>query len=411
MKPIRELLSVDEAVGKLVEVFERNIRLGVEEVDLLNSMNRILVEDFIATSNRPRYDISAVDGYAVRSIDLVGASLYNPIKLRIKGISRPGMPPVEIDRGETIRVHTGAPIPRGSDAVVMDEDVEIRGNEIAVYRPIPRGSNVVLKGEDFREGELLATRGSIIKPHLIGILAANGVGKVKVYRKIKISLIPIGDELIEPGSVYVEGREYSSSTYLIYTTLLRDGLFDVEYPGIIPDNLDILVKTILREIEKGVDIVITIGGTGVSESDIVAEFTENTGETVFRGVKIRPGRPTSCTLFNGKIIIHLSGFPVAAWTGYEVILRRAVINWLGISGLERRVVNAILTKRTPGVPGYRSVIRVRVFNVDNVVFAEPYMLRGSGVLSSLLKTNGYIVIPEDIEGFDKNTVIPVYLYD
>lgn len=413
MKFITRLISVDEAIEKLVKVFVNSIRLDVESVDLFKAMGRVLAEDIKAEIDRPRSNISAVDGYALRSLDVISASLYNPIELVVKGVVRPGqtLTGICIGPGESMRVQTGAPLPCGADAVVMDEDVEVHENRIVVYKPLAQGTNVILQGEDFKKGEIIASQGFIVKPAIIATLAANGISNVKVYRKINISIIAVGDELIEPGEIIRESKEYNSAAYVVYSILLRDGIFNVKYSGIVPDNVNILEEAVLKEFSKGMDIVITTGGTGVSESDIIAKFVKEKGVFVFRGVKMRPGRPTSCSLLEGKPVIHFSGFPVAAWAGYEVLLRPAIIKWLGVRGLDRDLVFANLAKRLPNVVGYRSIIRVAVFHKESVLYAEPYMLRGSGVLSSLLKTNGYIIVPEDIEGFDKNTTVPVYLYD
>jgi molybdopterin molybdotransferase len=125
---------------------------------------------------------------------------------------------------------------------------------------------------------------------------------------------------------------------------------------------------------------------------------------------MRPGRMTSASLMYGKPIIHLSGFPVAAWAGYELILRPAIAKWIGIEEFERPVIYAYLSRRVPNISGYNSIIRVALTIKNGEYYAEPYMLRGSGVISSLLKTHGYIIIPENIEGFEEGEKVPVYLY-
>ncbi|MEM0004673.1 MAG: molybdopterin molybdotransferase MoeA [Desulfurococcaceae archaeon] len=412
LKALINLVSIDDAIERLAMALDKTIVLDVEELTILNSVNRILAEDIYAEIDRPEVDVTAVDGYAVRSIDTVGASQYNPLELSIVGVLKPGQKPLEkcLDPGTAIRVHTGAPIPCGADAVVMDEDISLSKDHLVIYKPVPQGLNIIRRGEDFARGDLLAHKGSVIKPSIIAALTASGISRVRVYRKINVSVLAVGDELVEPGEEHVEGKTYNSTAYIVYSLLQRDGLFDVNYVGIVPDDSRELEEAVAREISKGADLVITTGGTGVSESDVVYYLIKR-GEQVFRGVRMRPGRPTSSFIYGNKLIMCLSGFPVAAWTGYEVLLRRAIMKWLNIRGFERRVVNALLTRRIPNTVGYSSVIRVKVHLDKGVYFAEPYMLRGSGVISSLLRTDGYVIIPESVEGYEKNTPVQVYLYD
>jgi len=413
VKALLELIDVGEAIRRLVDALSRTLHLDVETVNLTNAIGKVLAEEVYATIDRPGEDISAVDGYAVRSLDTVGASYYNPVELTASRSVKPGERPAFpcIEPGVAVEVYTGTPIPCGADAVVMSEDVEVRGDRVLVYKPVAGGSNIIFKGEDFKKGDLLATRGTLIKPALLAALAANGVDKVKVYRKINVSIIAVGDELVEPGKEAPPGKVYDSSTYIVYSSLVRDLVFNAKYSGIVPDDVDAVANAVAREFERGADVVITTGGTGVGRHDIVVDFVKRHGEFVFRGVKLRPGRPTSSSVVGGKLLLHLSGFPIAAWTGYEVLFRTAVIKWLGVSGLERHSVYALLTRRLPNVAGYTSIVRVNVFERHGELYAEPYMLRGSGVISSMLRTNGYVVLPENVEGFEKNTRVKVYFYD
>ncbi|MEM4717418.1 MAG: molybdopterin molybdotransferase MoeA [Desulfurococcaceae archaeon] len=413
MKKIERLVPLDEAINKLVNTMNETIKLDLECVSLLNATNRIAAINIYAELDKPERDMSAVDGYAIRSIDTISASQYSPVELRIiTKVIRPGIgvDNILMEPGTAIRVHTGGFIPGEADAVVMDEDVEIIGDKLLVYKPVSTGLNVIQKGEDFRKGELLVERGQVITPSIIASLASQGVDRIKVYRKINVSIMAIGDELVEPG-VELNKGVYNTTAYLVYSLLQRDAIFNVKYSGILPDNKEELEDRILREFENGADLVITTGGTGISESDIVSDLYDNEKRFIFRGIRLRPGRPTSSFVYKGRLVINVSGFPVAAWAGIEVLFRKAVIKWLGIKGLERKIVDAVLTRRVPNNVGYNSVIRVLLGRQGDLLYAEPYMIRGSGVISSLLRTNGYIIIPEDVEGFEKGTVVKVYLYD
>jgi molybdopterin molybdotransferase len=338
--------------------------------------------------------------------------VFSPVELVVKGVLRPGGNPNEVcvESGFTVRVHTGAPIPCGADAVVMDEDVKVQGNTILVFKPVAPGANIILKGEDISENSIIVEPGSLIRPAHIAALASIGVNTLQVYRKIKVSIIAIGDELIEPGYSLSGDKEYNSSAYIVYAQLVRDGIFQVNYAGIVPDDTEAILTTIRGEAAKGSDLIITVGGTGVSETDKIPELLEKHSSPIFRGVRMRPGRMTSASLVLGKPVLNLSGFPVAAWAGYELILRPAIATWLNIKGFERPVIYAYLSRRLPNTSGYTSIVRVTLIAKDDEYYAEPYMLRGSGVISSLLRTHGYVIIPEDTEGFEEGEKVPVYIY-
>jgi len=405
-------ISVEEAQNRLLRVLNERVSLSTEHVHIVNSLGRVASELIRAPISRPRTNLSAVDGYAVRSLDTTGASIFTPIELIVKGVLKPGEDPGKmcIEPGYAIRVHTGAPVPCGADAIIMDEDVKIQGSTILVQRSVAPGSNIIFRGEDINEGDIIVKPGLLLQPAHIAALASLGINVVHVYRKIKVSLIAVGDELIEPGYSLNYGKEFNSSTYIVYAQLVRDSIFQVRYTGIVSDDVETILATIKSEFERGSDIIITTGGTGVGETDKVSELSGKHSSFIFRGIKMRPGRMTSASLIYGKPVIHLSGFPVAAWAGYELILRPAIAKWIGIEGFERPVVYAYLSRRVPNISGYTSIIRVTLTIKNGEYYAEPYMLRGSGVISSLLKTHGYIVIPENTEGFEEGEKVPVYLY-
>lgn len=404
-------VSVNTAVDLLASAFSKTIKLDAEEVELVNAVGRVLCEDVYARRSRPLVDLSAVDGFALRSSETTGASIYNPVEFRVKGVLKPGDHPQSLclEPGTAARVQTGAPIPCGADAVIMDEDVEIRGDSILVRRPVPRGFNVIFRGEDLAEGDIIGSSGTIISPSIVAALATTGVYKVRTYRRIRVSLIAIGSELVEPWTKPELSKEFNSTSYLVYSQLLKDWLYEPVYLGIVPDDPNSLEEAVLRAVERGSDLVITTGATGIGEADVVLRVARKY-RVLFRGVRMRPGRTTSCSIIGNKVVLHLSGFPVAAWTGYEMLLRPAVQKWLELKGFERPFVYARLTRRLPGTIGYASLVRVKLVGSDGEYAAEPYMIRGSGVISSLLKTNGYVVIPENVEGYDKGNRVKVYIH-
>lgn len=403
-----KLISVEEAVYRLASILPEH--LPVENVELVNSLGRYSAENIVARIDMPEFDRSAVDGYAVRSIDVQGASVNNPVVLRIAGSMKPGDRPDKylVGPGEAVEIHTGAPLPRGADAVVMYEDTMKIDDEVEIYSPVSPYANVSRKGEDFSKGSVIVPEGERIKAQQIGIIASNGIDRVRVYGRLSAAIISTGNELLEPGKPYIEGKIYASTGYLVKAYLEETGLFKADYLGIYPDDYD-AIREAIEYATWRYDIVLTTGGTSVSESDVVRNVVEDLGAWIFRGVAMRPGRPTSLALVNNNPVLMLSGYPVAAWTGLELILRQAMINKYGLRGLERPVAVAVLRRSLPNRVGYTSLIRVRLVARDNIIYAEPYMLKGSGILSSLSRSNGYVVIPGHIEGYPEGERIVVRL--
>jgi molybdopterin molybdotransferase len=409
-----KLVSVDEAVEKLTSVLREEIigRLRIVVSSVWDSNGLILAEDFTAKIDQPIYDRAAVDGYAVISSDTTGASPLNPVVLRVKGYMSPGMRPsdISVSSGEAVEITTGAPLPYGADAVVMFEDTDRRGDYVEIYKPVASGANVSKRGEDYRRGELLVSQNTLLRPWHLAIIASNGVRDVRVYERVRIGIIVSGNELLEPGTRYVEGRIYNSTGVLVKNYLDNTSFVETKYYGVFPDKREVLEDILFKALSEN-HLVVTTGGTGVSDEDIIRDIVIDHGEWVFRGVAMRPGRPTSAAIISGKPVIMLSGYPVAAWTGLEAIVNPAIHLAFKIDPPKRPVVRGIITRRIPNTIGYRSYIRVHIRRGNNnKYYIEPYMLKGSGVLSSLVKTNGYIILYEDIEGYEEGDEVEAYLY-
>lgn len=405
MKTLNDLIEVEEAIEVFTRILSK-INLQAESVRIDEALGRIAAADVKADFDFPDQDRSAVDGYAVVAEDTYYATQYNPVELRLVEERHDNSC---IGKGEAFEVFTGNPIPCGANAVVMKEDVVRDKDRILVLKPVPVGGNISRKGEDYAKDAVLVPKGTVLNPSHIAIIASNGLRTVKVYEKLRVGIISTGNEIISPGIARKQGEYYDSTGTLISQLLVQDGFYRVNYYGILPDDEEVLSEALEEAVLEN-DIVITLGGTGVSGSDVVIDVAEKKGEVVFRGVKMRPGRPTSSSLLNGKPILHLSGYPVAAWTGYEVIFRRAVAKAFNLVNYNRRMAFAKLSRRLPNQVGYQTYIRVQLKTVENELIAEPYMLRGSGVLSSLVFSQGYVEIPSNIEGYEKGEIIKVFLF-
>ncbi len=409
-KYLGKLISVDEAVKLVLE--KARLELLTKLVDIYSALNHVLAEDIYALYDAPAYDRSAVDGYAVRSIDTIGASPLNPAILKVKGSISPGDDPrkYSVGENEAVEITTGALLPPGADAVVMYEDTHRINDFVEIYKAVPMYANVSRKGEDYKKNELLVKTNTLLTDRFLAIIASTGIRKVRVYEKIRIGLITTGNELVEPGHELRPGKIYNSTSILVKTYLEKHAPFTfVRYYGIYPDNYNVLSEVLSKALSEN-HIVITTGGTGVSGEDVIRDVIEDNGEWIFRGVALRPGRPTSAALVNNKLVFMLSGFPVAAWAALESIVLRTIYLLHGLNPPSRCSVKARLIRRVPNTIGYRTYIRVSVNeDKDKGLIAEPYMLKGSGILSSLTKSNGYIVLRENVEGYEEDSIVDVYL--
>ncbi len=357
----------------------------------------------------PPFDRAAFDGYAVRSIDTLGASRNNPIMLRVVGKALPGAEfGGAVGRGEAVEIATGAPLPAGADAVVPYEEAARRGDHIEVYKPVPQFYYVSRRGEDIAAGEVVLKRGRKIKPWDIGVLASIGIKEVPVY-KVTAGLISTGNELVELDEAPPPPAKIINSTRHVITALLRDFGVEVHYLGIVPDDEEAIYRAVSDAVRR-FDIVITTGGVSVGEPDhVVRAVARLSPEVLIHGIAARPGRPNSAAAVRGKPIVMLSGFPVASIVGFEVFAKPAILKMVGAKEEPLPVVKAVLTRRVTTPINVRSFVRVRVYRRDGKLYAEPLAVTGSGILSTLTKGNGLLIIQENREGYDEGDEVEVIL--
>ncbi len=357
----------------------------------------------------PPFDRAAFDGYAVRSIDTLGASRSNPIMLRVVGKALPGAEfGGAVGRGEAVEIATGAPLPAEADAVVPYEEAARRGDHIEVYKPVPQFYYVSRRGEDIAAGEVVLKRGRKIKPWDIGVLASIGIKEVPVY-KVTAGLISTGNELVELDEAPPPPAKIINSTRHVITALLRDFGVEVHYLGIVPDDEEAIYRAVSDAVRR-FDIVITTGGVSVGEPDhVVRAVARLSPEVLIHGIAARPGRPNSAAAVRGKPIVMLSGFPVASIVGFEVFAKPAILKMVGAKEEPLPVVKAVLTRRVTTPINVRSFVRVRVYRRDGKLYAEPLAVTGSGILSTLTKGNGLLIIQENREGYDEGDEVEVIL--
>ena len=278
--------------------------VGVEEVDLLDALNRVLAEDIEATVDHPPFDRSTVDGYAVIAHDTYGALEDKPIRLKYAFEVPVGSRPKRALRPkEAAYVATGAPIPPNANAVIPIEFAYRENDEVVILRSAYPGMNVQYSASDIAKGEILLRRGTRIDRIAMNLLASQGITRVRVYKRPKALVLGIGDELVEPERPLEKGKLYESNSFSIAALLRSLGI--EAYRKHIPDDLE----AIKAELSKDYDLYVTIGGTSKGPGDLTYKAVEELGEIVFHGLKIKPGKPTFFGTIRGKPVIGLPGFP------------------------------------------------------------------------------------------------------
>ncbi len=388
------LTKLDEALKSIEEKFSP---LPEERVDLLKSMGRISAEDVLAPIDVPPFDRAAMDGYAVRACDVREATELRPVRLKkVTG--------GELGRGEATEVLTGARLPEGADAVFPKEYARVQDSEILVTRSLPPYANVSKKGEDVSRGQVILFKGQRVSPFRIGLLAACGIHELKVVKKPKIGIVPTGEELIAPGQELSDGKIYESNGPALYCLLKELGAEPVLFDPLRDDPAKIR-ETLLRLSGQDFDLILLIGGSSVGKRDFAPQAISEAGELIFHGVAIRPGAPTSFGIVNGKPVFSLPGFPAGCLMSFELLVKPAVRKML--SSRERELtLKARLTRRIFSILGRLEAIRVKLEIEKGEYLAYP-LRSGSSILSSLVKADGLLLVPEDVERIEAGTNVEI----
>lgn len=402
LKGFKKLTSIDEALSRFLDRLQPK-RLPTVKIPLKEALGRVTAKDIKATKDLPPYHRSAVDGYALRAIDTVGASSYQP-----KGFCLVNKEPLE--ERELREIWTGNPLPKGADSVVMLEHTERNESQIRILVSLTPGANVSRKGEDVKKGSAVVEAGLRLRPHHLGLLAALENNEVKVVRKPKVALLATGSELAPLGTP-LKPNQIVEVNSIILSELCSELGAESFGLGIVRDDEDEIRVRICEGLAKA-DLMITTGGTSVGVHDLVPRVIEQIEPhaLVAHGIAMRPGMPTALAVIHRKPVLVLSGNPVAASVGFEVFARPTIQRFLGIRKEGRARLNATLTRRVAGVLGRRVILRVRVVERDGIFLAEPIRIKGSGIITTMTKANGYVMIPEDREGLRENEIVIVHLF-
>lgn len=380
--------------------------LGAEQVPLRHAAGRVLAEAVASPVDVPGFDRATMDGYAVVADTTEGATPYNRVPLVVVGQAMPGSP---CDRvllpGEAIRIMTGAPVPAGADAVVPAESVEpdpVDGDRITAIAPVAPGKNVGRRGEDIAAGTVLLEPPRVIRPQDVGLLSSIGRQDVAVVRRPRVRLVITGNELLPAGST-PQGYQITDSNGPMLAALAeRDGA-TVDFPGLVRDDAD----SIVAALHADADVIIVSGGSSVGVEDLAPTLVATHGELAVHGIAMRPSSPTGMGRIGRRLVFLVPGNPVSALCAYDFFAGRA-IRVLGGRPAEwpYRSVRGTLTRKISSPIGRLDYARVRV--LDGHV--EPLSVSGASVLSSTTRADGFVIVPDDSEGFPAGAEVEVWLY-
>lgn len=360
-----------------------------ESIRLCNALHRTLATDIQSPMNVPPHDYSAMDGYAVRHKDLTNA----PTVLKVVGSAFAGHPfSGRVGAGECVRIMTGALIPEGCDSVVMQEHVQASGSSVEIGEGHRRSQNIRLIGEDIAQNSTVLTKGQIIRPAEMGLLASLGFSDVTVYHKLKVALFSTGDELQEPGTQLAPGKIYNSNRYSLLGMLGELGVEIVDM-GTIRDDKSSLKEALLDAASR-TDAIITSGGVSVGEADYIKQLLTEIGEVVFWKIAMKPGKPLAYGKIGTCHFFGLPGNPVAVMVTFQQFVRDALRILMGQQPRLTIEFQATCTSPIRKVPGRTEFQRgILSKDTDGSWTVRTTGAQCSGILSSMSKANSYIVLP------------------
>jgi molybdopterin molybdotransferase len=401
------MISVEEALKRILNAISP---LGLEMVSLLDAMGRVIGEEIFARRDIPPKDHSTMDGYALRREDTLGASLAKPVLLDITEAIRAGaVPGKRIGPRQAARIMTGAPVPEGVNAVIRMEDTRTEGNRALVFAEAKEGQNIRRAGEDVHQGEKVISRGEIIRPTEVGMLAALGRSFISVHQRPLVAVVATGDELVDVDEPPSPWQIVGSNGYSL-AALVRDcGAVPIQV-GIARDCREELAEKFKAAMRA--DLIVSSGGVSVGDYDLVKEIMQEMGNSMqFWQVAMQPGRPLAFGALSGIPIVGLPGNPVSAMVSFEQFVRPAILKMLGHINLFRRTVQARIEEDIEKKQGSRHFIRALIHRDGKGYTVVTTGNQGSGILKSMVRTNGLIILPEDATAVRKGEMVTVQLLD
>lgn len=385
--------------------------LPEERIPTAEAAGRVTAHDVVAPMAVPRFERSAMDGYAVVAADTIGATPNNPVTLKVTGESFPGRTgrtePPSVVAGVAVRIMTGAPLPSGATAVVPVESTresQLESGAIDVVEPVAERRHIGRVGEDIAQGTVVCSAGQLLLPQHLGVLASLGVADIAVIRRPQVRIVATGQELVPVGEPLGERQIHDANSPMLSALVARDGGRVTESLRVADDRAA-LEAALCR---PGCDVLLVSGGSSVGAEDFAPAIIADHGELTIHGIAMRPSSPAGCGRLGTALVFLLPGNPVSCLCAYDFFAGRAIRR---LGGRSRhwpyRPLPAVLQRRIVSAVGRTDYCRVRIGEAG----VEPLAISGASVLSSTTRADGFVVVPAALEGYAAGEHVTVWRYD
>jgi molybdopterin molybdotransferase len=401
------MITVDEALNKVLSCTHP---LGSEKVSILEVLGRVCAEDISAKRDIPPFDNSGMDGYAVRSEDIQEASPNHPVQLEvIEDLPAGFIAKKRVERGKAIRIMTGAAIPEGADSIIPVEETKKDGMFVSILKAMSQGSHFRRAGGDVRKGERIIARGDLVHPAEVGMIASMGRSSISVYQRPLVAILCTGEELVDVDENLEGVKIVSSNSYTLAAQVKDCGAIPLQL-GIARDRKVEIEERVRQGLRA--DVIISSAGISVGDYDFVREVLKDLGmEMIFWKVAMKPGKPVAFGTIDGKLVFGLPGNPVSSMVAFEQFVRPALLKMMGHRQLFRPVIEGILKQDIEKEPGRRHFVRSFVTFEDGRYFVTMTGPQGSDILTSMVRANGLVIIPEGKEIVRAGEKVKVQLLD
>jgi molybdopterin molybdotransferase len=406
------LLTVEAAQRRIVGLFKP---VSTETVPLARGLGRVLATD-IRTIDLPPFDNSSVDGFAIRSADLQSVSLERPLSIAVVGdVPAGSIPSVRVGPGTAVRIMTGAPLPRGADAVIMVEETDqARANQTApppgvvwAFARVKAGANVRRRGSDARAGRVALRAGTELRPQELGLLSMLGRSTIRVFRRPVVAILSSGNELLPVGRALRPGAVRDTNAATLAGLAINAGCAVIRL-GIAQDSRRAIEARLAPAVKRHADVIVTSAGVSVGALDLIRDVVRAHGRLIFWRVNVRPGKPLAVGEYRGIPLIGLPGNPVSAFVGFELFVQPAIERLAGRAGGSPRRVRAVLTEAV-ACDGRESYLRATVHESAGSYRVRLTGHQGSGNLLSLVQSNALLVVPAGVKSLAAGDQVEVRL--
>jgi molybdopterin molybdotransferase len=402
MRPIRETIPLDEAIAIVAEATPTVDR--VERVALAEAGGRVIAEAVVAPTDVPPFDRAAMDGYAVLAADTFGAGRYEPRVLRcVETVYTGQLPTKRLSTGECTEIATGAPLPDGADAVVMVEETEKGSDgEIRIFTPVYPRQHVGRRGADISAGQSVLAAGDLLNPSRIGALAATGATDVAVYERPRVAILSTGNEVVAPGQPLGPGQIYDINQHTLSAVIQAHGGVPVVKPSA-PDDLRELTEAVLDAASE--DVLVFSGGSSVGERDLIMDVLQRSGEVLFHGIAVKPGKPTVFGRVSGRPVLGMPGYPTSCLSNAYMLLVPMLRRMARLPEYRPRTLRAPLSRRIVSTTGRHQFYTVRI--VDGAAVPA---FKASGDITSMSLADGYIEISPQTDIVEAGEMVEVKFF-